>query len=81
MCLDETLEAQAMSISMATRELNIASVKSCDISGLSYMVTWMKKAFPLKISGEDHSDDMVLNFCPNMNLNTCMNLPSNPNTS
>ena len=59
MCLDETLQAQAMTITMATRELNIASVKSCDVSGLSYMITWMKGAFPLKINKDNASDGMV----------------------
>ena len=57
--MDETLEAQALSITMVTRELKIASVKSCDVNGLSYMIKWMKEAFPLKTCGEDLSDDLV----------------------
>ena len=59
LCSDETLQAQAMSISMTTRELRIATVKSCDVTGLSYIITWLKGAFPLKSPGVNQSDDLV----------------------
>ena len=57
--MDETLEAQALSITMATRELKITSVKSCDVNGLSYMIKWMRDAFPVKAGRDNKSDDLV----------------------